>query len=71
MFVYSPLRVTKFLNQVFAQPARYHPWPGFRHPCRSDGVAGHNENSWCLTISNVFNAIFERDAEWFYETRNA
>jgi len=28
------------LNQLFAQPTGYRPWPGFRHPCRNDGFFG-------------------------------
>ena len=26
------------LNQALAQPTGYRPWPGYRHPCRYDGV---------------------------------
>ncbi len=26
-------------EQTLAQPARYRPWPGFRHPCRNDGIS--------------------------------
>jgi len=27
------------LNQAFAQSSNYRPWPGFRRPCRNDGIA--------------------------------
>ena len=28
------------LNQALAQPTGYRPWPGYRHPCRYDGIFG-------------------------------
>ena len=27
-------------NRAYAYPSRYRPWPGYRHPCRYDGVFG-------------------------------
>ena len=26
-------------GKAFAQPTSYRPWPGFRHPCRNDGLS--------------------------------
>ena len=27
-------------NEALVQPSSYRPWPGYRHPCRYDGVFG-------------------------------
>ena len=52
----TKLRVGMLLNQAFAQPTCYRPWPGFRHPCRNDGFSGLagivcNDEGWSLGTS--------------------
>ena len=27
-------------NEALVQPSSYRPWPGYRHPCRYDGISG-------------------------------
>ncbi len=41
IFICAPnptYRLANRLNQALAQSTGYRPWPGFRHPCRNDGL---------------------------------
>ena len=54
-------------NRAYAYPSSYRPWPGYRHPCRYDGVFGsaglvYNDERSCvgMAIPTLLNHAADR-----------